>query len=110
MSFTSYLANLTQSGTSNPVPNVFENTLGGDVTWERVGTGQYRGTLAGAFTLGKFFCTSSIHGPLGAGFAFYTRVNELSAPDSINLDVLDDTLTPTDLADLSIMIEIRVYP
>src|SRR5688572_16305439 len=48
-----YVALLTQTGTSAPVATVLENTLGGTVVWARGGTGEYTGTLAGAFTADK---------------------------------------------------------
>jgi hypothetical protein len=36
-----YTALLTQSGTNAPVAIVLENTLGGDITWEYDGVGEY---------------------------------------------------------------------
>lgn len=48
-----YVALLTQSGTSAPVATELENTLGGTVVWTRLGAGQYRGTLTGAFLQAK---------------------------------------------------------
>ena len=47
-----YTALLTQSGTDAPVATVLENTLG-DIVWTRDTTGQYLGTLTGAFISGK---------------------------------------------------------
>ena len=44
-----YVALLTQTGTSDPVATVLENSLGGTVGWTRTGVGDYTGTLAGAF-------------------------------------------------------------
>lgn len=38
--FNRYVGRVTQSGTNNPVPIVFEDTLGG-FTWSRITTGQY---------------------------------------------------------------------
>lgn len=45
-----YVALLTQTGTDAPVATVLENTLGGVPVWTRDSTGNYLGTLAGAFT------------------------------------------------------------
>lgn len=45
-----YVALLTQTGTDAPVATVLQNTLGGTVVWSRNGTGEYYGTLLGAFT------------------------------------------------------------
>lgn len=52
-----YVALLTQSGINAPVATVPTggNTLGGTVVWTRNDIGDYRGTLAGAFPLGKTF-------------------------------------------------------
>lgn len=43
-----YVANLTQSGSGNPVVTVFENTIG-NIIWTRTGVGEFRGTLIGSF-------------------------------------------------------------
>lgn len=47
-----YVANITQSGTDDPVVTIFENTIG-DIVWTRFASGIYQGTLAGAFRFGK---------------------------------------------------------
>lgn len=48
-----YVALLTQTGTSNPVATVLENSLGGTVVWTRDALGVYLGTLVGAFPANK---------------------------------------------------------
>lgn len=48
-----YVALLTQTGTDAPVATVLVNTLGETVVWTRNNTGDYIGTLAGVFTMGK---------------------------------------------------------
>lgn len=48
-----YKAILTQTGTNVPVATVLENSLGDDIVWTRNSTGDYTGTLLGAFTVGK---------------------------------------------------------
>lgn len=48
-----YVALLTQAGTAAPVATVLENSLGGTVAWTRNAAGDYRGTLAGVFTVDK---------------------------------------------------------
>lgn len=48
-----YTAILNQTGTGAPVATVLHNTLEGDIVWTRIGSGQYRGTLAGAFPAAK---------------------------------------------------------
>ncbi len=53
-----YRALLTQTSTAAPVATVLENSLGGMVVWTRTDTGDYLGTLVGAFTASKTF----VHG------------------------------------------------
>ncbi len=48
-----YTALLTQTGTSDPVASVVENTLGGTVVWTYSVTGVYFATLASAFANGR---------------------------------------------------------
>jgi hypothetical protein len=47
-----YRALLTQTGTSAPVANVLENTLG-NIVWSRESAGNYYGTLNNAFPIDK---------------------------------------------------------
>jgi hypothetical protein len=66
--FKQFVAKISQSGTLPPTVAIISNTLGGTVVWSRMGTGYYRGTLAGAFGTNSaiVFVTKG----LGAGFAF----------------------------------------
>jgi len=48
-----YVALLTQTGTSAPVATVLRNDLDGTVVWSYVSPGVYRATLAGAFLADK---------------------------------------------------------
>lgn len=48
--YKSYVANITQSGTSNPTVVVMPGNEIGTIVWTRVTAGQYAGTLSGAFT------------------------------------------------------------
>lgn len=50
-----YTALISQSNTDAPVTIVLENTIG-NIVWTRANTGQYLGTLTGAFTLDKTVC------------------------------------------------------
>jgi hypothetical protein len=50
-----YTALLTQTGTAAPVAVVLENTLGGDIIWTYQSTGEYLGTLTGAFINNKTY-------------------------------------------------------
>lgn len=44
-----YIVLLSQESTNAPTGQPLKNTLGGTVVWTRQGTGQYWGTLTGAF-------------------------------------------------------------
>lgn len=48
-----YRALLSQSGTDAPTAVVLENTLGGELVWNYIDVGVYRGILNGAFTENK---------------------------------------------------------
>jgi len=101
-----YAASFTQTGTSQPVAAVYENTLAEDeIEWEYVATGQYTGALAGAFPAGM---VPSLVG-----------INQ-GAPSSWQLARMDDNTiglstfgglfdTPADSQLADTFIEIRVY-
>lgn len=104
-----YTAFLTQSGTSAPVANVFENTLGGTIVWTRDSTGIYSGTLANAFTANKTACFitngSSYSGTPGAppGIAATSTLNVVKV----------STISSSGMADSAtggMFLEVRVYP
>lgn len=95
-----YVALLTQSGSGNPAATELENTLGGTVVWTRAGTGDYRGTLAGVFTLDKTFVLVSPSG---------TATTDIAAVTRLSSDVMQ-LRTPADSHLNSNSIEIRVYP
>lgn len=48
VNYSKYIANIFQSGTSDPSATVFENTIG-DIVWTRLSTGFYAGILSSAF-------------------------------------------------------------
>lgn len=53
-----YAALLSQDGTTaDPVVVVAQNSLSGPIVWTRTNAGEYMGTLAGAFPVGKTICT-----------------------------------------------------
>lgn len=56
-----YRALMTQSGTSAPTASIMENTIG-DIVWTYSSTGNYYGTLTGAFTLAKYFTINAKNG------------------------------------------------
>jgi hypothetical protein len=56
--YTKYVALITQSGTNDPTVVELENTIG-PIIWTRKVTGEYSGTLTGAFTANKTYATIS---------------------------------------------------
>ena len=102
-----YTALLSQSGTSAPTATVLENTLGGTVVWTRSNTGQYVGTLTGAFTDQKTIIFVNRSNP--AATAFDTNM----AANVININTVGYTTFSNsayvDGQTNSASIEIRVY-
>lgn len=101
-----YTALLSQSGTSAPTATVLENTLG-TVVWTRSNTGQYVGTLTGAFTGQKTIIFVNRSNP--AATAFDTNM----AANVININTVGYTTFSNsayvDGQTNSASIEIRVY-
>lgn len=107
-----YTALLTQSGTDAPVATVLENTLGGTLVWTRDTTGQYTGTLNGAFTENKTFITTQFNATLTPPSGGYVSgiLGERNDNDSIHLITFDIPSTDTGDGILNeTPIEIRVY-
>ena len=100
---------LTQQNTNAPDAVVLENTLGGTVVWTRNTTGNYYGTLNGAFPVaGKvvLFQGGDMWGtlPLKIIRVVYLNTN--------TVQIFTQRATDGDLADSSLAhtsIEIRVY-
>lgn len=101
-----YTALLTQSGTGAPTATILGTNEIGSIVWTRNSTGNYTGTLTGAFTVNKTWAICQ-KGDMTGSFA-----NGLLSSNSAN-SVL---LTVTDNAGSSVdnftnmSIEIRVYP
>ena len=99
-----YSALLTQTGTDDPIPTVLQNTLGGDITWERTDIGNYVGTLLGAFPENKTFVI------LTQGGGVVCILNSLRISDD---EVLYSSNNPIDTNPIDVQglcqIEIRVY-
>lgn len=103
-SYKIYRAIVSQAGTSDPVANVLENTLGGTPVWTRFSQGIYYCTLAGAFPdLSKVFFSSSS----ATNAPFYISMNT-SVPDKIIVVTERAGLSDSILTFSSI--EIIVYP
>ena len=105
-SYKVYTALLTQSGTDAPVATVLENTLGGDVVWDRGGTGYYIGTLTGAFTLNKTGFT--IQPPSNFADTGYFETNDVTV-NTVEFTYAKASGGAADNVLLNTLIEIRVY-
>ncbi len=100
-----YTALITQTGISDPVVTVFENTIG-PILWKRDGAGIYSGTLIGIFLQNKtWLLATSSDSNIGDGGGNGNLINILRLSD----DAIG--LVTTDATDgLSYFpIEIRVY-
>jgi hypothetical protein len=106
-----YSALLSQSGTDAPTATVLENTIG-DIVWSRTGVGDYKGTLADAFTANKtwiqlatIFGISAIYRNDANEIEIFTegQVVTSGSPDVYSFPAADAQLYET-------AIEIRVYP
>jgi hypothetical protein len=53
--YKSYVALISQSGTSDPTVTVLQNELSGTITWTRSSIGVYLGNLTGVFLQAKTF-------------------------------------------------------
>ncbi len=109
--YRSYVAIVTQSGTSAPTATVLENQLGGTVVFTYLGVGQYAMTLVGAFPINKSYCVQ--HQMAGSEdnadtkFLLYCKRN---SDDAFLLETLDDSAANTNALLKEQFIEIRVYP
>lgn len=95
-----WFALMTQHGTAAPTANVYGNTLGGTIVWERSEAGIYYGTLVGAFTAGKT--------PPVKGFVDLNSLATFSL-QPIGTDFIELTTILTDELLANTPIEIRVY-
>lgn len=107
-----YTALLSQTGTSDPAVTLMtdSNTLdaGNAIVWVRLGLGLYEGTLSGAFTANKTWCSIGHTGSAGVagGFANLYRTGN----DTVQLFTYDVAGSPADQKLSETPIEIRVYP
>jgi hypothetical protein len=101
-----YRASVSPAFCSTDDPSVIEheNTLG-PVVWTRVSDGTYRGTLAGAFVIGKTWYQGNEPVPLGQGFVTYFH----SSPDYIQIQTFDDTESDCVLGEARADVEVYVY-
>lgn len=102
-----YVANIAQTGTSDPTAAVLGDNTIGSIVWTRNSAGNYTGTLSGAFTVNKTWL-SAHSSALGKVTASLSRVDA----DTVTLIVYGEdsgAVVPEDDFD-SVSIEIRVYP
>jgi hypothetical protein len=93
--YNSYSAFLSKTGATDPTALILKNDLPGTIVWTRQSPGVYVGTLAGAFTLGKTWCS-----PKSGEYGFNFRPLDNDRVQ-ITLDNDDDIIDQS--------IEIRVY-
>ena len=100
--YVSYVALVSQTGTSNPTAIVLENNLGGTVTFVRGAVGLYTANLTGAFTLDKvaIFLTNSADNIMSGNY-FSTNAVGIQTSDR-NGNLADNLFNKTS-------VEIRVY-
>lgn len=109
--YTTYVANVTQSGTTAPVATVLENTLGGTPVWARSGVGEYTLTLTGAFPADKVFTLPNNITYYSTGLGKLVNVQVIRTSNNVLTVFTTDTLgSALDEALLITPFEIRVYP
>lgn len=98
-----YVALISQTGTSAPVLNIIENSIG-SIVWTRSATGQFLGTLSGAFTSGKtvvFISNSTTDTIIYTGSSVNTC--NISTYQATTNAAKDGSMT-------NVSLEIRVHP
>ena len=102
-----YTVNMNQISTSAPtIVTTYENTLGGSIVWTRIGVGDYRGTLTGAFTSLKTVAFTSLAGAVSMTPLFIN--GERVSNNEIRITTYNG-MTPTDGLMTNAIIEFRVY-
>jgi hypothetical protein len=102
--YKTYVANLSQSGTSDPTAVVLGGNQIGTIVWTRTGLGSYTGVLSGAFISGKTVILSGQNADGITANCFRSDVNTVTLKTYLTFNG-----GSTDVfSDLSI--EIRVYP
>jgi hypothetical protein len=96
-----YKAAITQSGTANPTANILDNSIG-DVVWTRVETGNYIGTLSGAFPPSSTLAIISAYENKGLSIAAKTNL--------IQIYTYNDSGAAADGVLQGVSILIEVYP
>ena len=105
--YTSYVATLTQSGTSAPTATVLENTTGLTVTWSYLNTGRYFATFSTSLNASKTFILA---GSAGASNDTITIRSAISGANSIVVSSKDFSDNYINSTLFNTTIEVRIYP
>jgi len=111
-----YSAIITQSNTDAPVPTVLQNTLGGNITFTRTGTGDYRINSSNLFGNNGnkcFIILGSNREPAIVGGTVSTLITRYSSDSQIYLFSMNSALNSFVEgfgAIYQLALEIRVYP
>jgi hypothetical protein len=102
--YLSYVALLTQTGTSAPVATVLDNTLGGSVVWVRGSQGIYTATCNG-----QLFDETKTILIVGSNYNFYNIFyNQLNG--TLQLETYSNGISVADEQLNMTAVKIRVYP
>jgi len=103
--YLTYVVNMSQSGTNDPIVVELSNSLSGAIVWTRTGTGAYLGTLTGAFLTDKVvtFVGGDRTLPDSTIMAYRASDNTIQIITNTEFTGADGVLNNTS-------IEIRVYP
>lgn len=96
-----YRVLISQSGTSAPAVNEFNNTIGA-IVWTRVSAGTYNGTLTGAFTINKTECLCGTPRASDRNFYFYPKTANVVELLTYDAGVLTDTLLTNIVIDITV--------
>jgi hypothetical protein len=111
--YKSYVATITQTGTSDPVATVLENTFNDTFTWTRNTAGNYQVQLTTG-TFSKLYCTTPSESVKYAAFSFrYKIIIKFDSSDITNKSLVLSTMNNSgSLVDDLLYdqpVEIRVY-
>jgi hypothetical protein len=103
-----YSALLSQSGTNDPTAVVFSNTIG-NIVWSRVGLGNFRGTLSGAFPQNKRQIFMGVLKNADAVDGAVQETDQGYSNDYLDFYGLNQLFQNAD-GFVNLAIEVRVYP
>lgn len=104
-----YSATITQSGTSDPILEIYENTIG-NIAWTRGATGEYYGTLIGAFTDAKTMIPNAQSVIQSDGTAVATSVRIYRMNDNaVVVNTKQNNINADSILASGYSFEIRVY-